>query len=407
MKTPISLLHPLFGFIFVCLLSACSTNRPKYLEPVSIPGFHLGPSIDLVSTSTVRDKVRVVADRNHAAHVIIASSELRQVEEVIVPHSGTIQRRTIKLNFVPWSVDAAFDRQGRLHVLLDSEHMVLDEGIWKNSDHTPWQSAGLKAYSPRFVPGAPTLTWSFQIDGKDVGSPSRVEVYGFGGYGGGIIWPMVTYGLHTVLVSEAQNDYGPWVIIEPKAKEDTSIYDIASDGEGNLFLIYTRSRDGFAAERSNHFVRVSAHLLQGNNDIASHKSDSRHPSDHFISVAGQQIKDQFIVRDQAPSGPVIISKPRGFYRDSSRLSSDTGSTLHAMSIGQGLDEWLGKDYPVRYQRFSHDAWSSPMTIGFANVSTFWGNIWNAFDISSVGPNSAFVVWPTEKAIVGRWIEHAP
>jgi hypothetical protein len=87
-----------------------------------------------------------------------------------------------------------------------------------------------------------------------------------------------------------------------------------------------------------------------------------------------------------------------------RVSADTGGTLHALTVGKARDEWWGKGFPIRYVTFSGNEWSGPVDVGLADVSSFWGSIWDALDIASTGQGRAFLVWPTEQAIVGRWIE---
>ena len=395
------------GCAVASLIAACATTNPAPPEATALPpNVRLGPTVDLLTVSTDGDEVRAIAGSDGSVHVLIASTELRKVLEVVVPRSGELQRRVIRSDVSPSQVDGAFDAQGRLHVLIDTEHMILESGVWQRSDQTPWQASGLKVDAARFAQGAPNLVWVFQVNGRDVGAHWRVEIYGFGGYGTGIIWPWFTHGTRTVLVSESPAGYGPWVVVEPQGTKDTAVFDIAADGQGNVHLVYTSSSGGLASESPHRYVRLGVELLQGSPDLASGISDAPTSSSKFRSVEGQTIGEQLVARGQTSSGPAFISRPAGFYSASSRLSSDTGETLHALTVDVP-DKWWGKGFLIRYLMFSGNAWSGPIDVGLADTRSFWGDIGGALDITSTGQGSAFLVWPTPQGIVGRWVERLP
>jgi len=390
------------------LMVACATtNQVPPAESAPPPTVHLGPTIELLQVRTGHDTVRVVANSDGSVHVLIGSRELRQVFDVVVPRVGELQRRVIKSDISPSLLDGAFDAQHRLHALIDTEHMVLEEGVWHHSDQTPWQASGLKAYAARFVPGAPDLIWAFQVDGREVDAPRRMELFGFGGYGAGIFWPWFTAGTRMVLVSGSPAGYGPWVVIEAQGKEDTRVYDMAADNQGSVHLVYAASGGGVASDTEHRYVRLTAELLRRSAGSGSGGAESPKSSDKLPDVQGQKIGEHQVVRRESSNGPALIALPVGPFAGGSRLSSDTGETLHAVTIGEPRNQWWGKGFPVRYQLFSDNAWSGGIDVGVAEVRAFWGGIWDAFDIASVGNDRVFVVWPTEQAIVGRWVEHLP
>jgi hypothetical protein len=242
----------------------------------------------------------------------------------------------------------------------------------------------------------------FQVNGNDLGAPGRVDIYGFGGAGGAIIWPWVTQGTRTVLVSETPGGYGPWIVVDPLGVEDTAVVDAAGDTQGNVYLVYTKSRGGMASEGSHHFVRLSAELLQGSSGTVSANADMRTSTNRIKAVTGQMIAKHPGERDPAPGGLGFYSRPADYYR-----SLDTGEPLHALTVGEARDPWWGKGFPVRYQMFSGNAWSGAIDVGLADVRSFWGFIWDALDIARIGQDGAFLVWPVEQAIVGRRVERVP
>ena len=90
----------------------------------------------MLSVPTSRDKVRVVAESGDQVRVLIASTELRQVLELVVRPAGVVQRRVVRAQASPWTIDAAFDSSGRFHALIDTEHLVLEDGEWRESERT-------------------------------------------------------------------------------------------------------------------------------------------------------------------------------------------------------------------------------------------------------------------------------
>ncbi len=386
------------------LLAACSAplDQPTARPPT---GVSTSPVIELLRGKTSSDKVCAVTDRQGVVHVIMASSSLRQVIEVRVPRHGELSRRVIRSGSLPWTVDAAFDRHGQLHVLLDEEHLAWDGQTWRGGLETPWQAAGVSVYAPAFVHGAPTLTWTFHVDGSDVGSPRRLDVYGFGGYGGALVWPWISSGSHAVMVAETHAGYGSWIVVSPDERLDSSVCDAASDAQGNVFLTYSLTRDGMLASSARRFVWIKAAWLSGAQSPTGGQGRSM-GAVKMHAVSGGPVGDRSIVRRFAAGSPMSLTAPKGAYRGAERLSAGAGAVVHAMFLGQAHDEWFGNDYPVICQRHAGHGWSEPFELGHANSSSFWGGLWNSLAIAGDGSQRALVVWPSRDAMVGRWVEWA-
>ena len=370
----------------------------------------------MLRVKTVRDKVKMIPDANGQVHILIASTELRQVLEVIVLPSGVVQRRVIRSDVSPWVIDGAFDARGILHVLIDTEHMVLEDGIWRKADRTPWQELGLKAQAASFVSGAPNLIWSFRIDGREFNTPGRWDFYAIGGAAGAIAWPWFSHGTRAVLVSESASGYGPWIVLEPEGKEDTMAIAVAADRQGNVQIVYRRSRGGISDAIAHRYLRIDAEILAGGRTDTLRSSELQAGSRKYLGVEGQSIEMGHVegksielgqlLHGFTSSGPVFIPRPPA-RAAMFRVSSGTGETLSALTVGKPRDEWWGKGFPIRYSIFSHNVWSEPIDVGVADVSSFWGIFWDACDITSTGQSRAFLAWPTEQAIVGRWVERLP
>ena len=79
-------------------------------------------------------------------------------------------------------------------------------------------------------------------------------------------------------------------------------------------------------------------------------------------------------------------------------------SFHALVLGAPRDFWWGKGFPIQYLMFSEGAWSTPVELGIADVKSFWGTVGDAVGIANIGNKKAFLVWPMEQGIVGRWIQ---
>jgi hypothetical protein len=194
----------------------CATTQDRELAMTAKPpDVCLGPVYELLKVKTSRDRVHVVLDRSGLGHVIVALTERKEIHHVVVGPEGVLEREIIRTCVSPWTIDAAFDATGLLHVLIDDEHLVKKDGLWRNLDRTPWKEACFEAAAPRFVPGAPDLIWAFPVEGTKVGSPKRWDLIGFGSFIFAMILPIYTSGSKLVVVSEADSNFTSWAVLDP------------------------------------------------------------------------------------------------------------------------------------------------------------------------------------------------
>lgn len=408
-------------------LSGLDELRTMLVPQLKAPDISVGPLIEILPGETGNEKVRVIADAKGQALVLISSKKLQQVLQIIVGQEGVVERRIIRSGVSPASIDEAFDSQGRLHVLFNNQHMVLEKDEWQASDRTPWHELGLEVWGARFVPGAPDLTWAFQANGSAFDAPVRIDFYGFGGFGAGIIWPWFTHDSRTVLVSEVSGGYGPWVVLDPQRKEGSYATGLASDRDANVYVVYERSSGGFVAQEAYYYVRIDAKTLRdcevsipGVAEIqigtmrirAVGEGTARLVKQGYRKEVGKQ------VAADPQSGTALVgmryvdsgktwSAVKGWPLSESipRIDVVPGGqdTFHVMAIDEPLDPWWGNHFPVQYLLFSAGAWSTPVELGIADIVSSWGNVRDAVGMSADGNDGAFLVWPTEKGIVGRWV----
>jgi hypothetical protein len=423
----------LFGAL---LLAGCATPPEPLPPPTAADRFKAGETIELLRVPTVRERVAAVADAQGRAHVLVASTKLREVWHLVVDARGVQARHLVRRDYSADAVDAAFDKEGRLHALTDSDAWVLEDGVWR-ADTAPWQDAGLKATATGFVPGAPDLVWTFHVDGSAIGSPGRVDWWGFGSYGGALIWPWPTHGKRAVIVARSVGSAAPWLAIEPAGKSDTLLISTGSDRHGNLYVLYEKPIGGnllSSGSVCNFFgVRVGADSLHASPPLAAAASAASSAAGRVVAFAGRPVEplerggncadgvhalsvdpddgrvwfaqrrllDGEHWRPTAPM-PLASGWPGG-------ISAGGAGSFHVLRLGRSPNEWIGGHLPVHYLRWTVDGgWAAPLQVGVADVDSYWGGyVWDAVAIAAAGPDRAFTVWPTPEGISGRWVERLP
>ena len=417
------------------LLAGCATPPAPRPPPTAADRFNAAETITLLRVPTVRDRVAVVADTQGRMHVLVASTTLREVWHLVVDAHGVQARHLVRRDSSPAMVDAAFDREGRLHALTDTDAWVFEGGVW-HADRAPWQNAGLQASTARFVPGAPALVWTFHVDGSALGSPGRVDWWGIGSFAGALIWPWPTTGKRAVIVARSVGSATPWLAIEPAGKSDTLLVSTGSDRHGNLYALYDKPHGGnllSSGSECNFFgMRVGAETLYASPPPAASGAAPSPGAGRVVALSGRPV-DQLEPRANCADGvhAVAVDPDDGRVWFAQRRlldgeqwrrtmpmplaagwpggqSAGGAGSVHVLHLGPSPNEWVGGHFPVHYLRWTiAGGWAAPLQVGVADVGSFWGMVWGAVAIAAAGPDRAFMVWPTPDGISGRWVERLP
>lgn len=154
MHRPGALGAPFTAATLVVLATGCATVERAPAAAVRPMDARMVPVVQLLGAKAVPDAVRVIGGPDGSAHVFVVSRRLRRVLPVSVAPDDDLKHAPVRSEVAPWKVDAAFDSQGRLQLLLDTDKPVLQNSEWKASDRTPWHAAGVTVASARFVAGA-------------------------------------------------------------------------------------------------------------------------------------------------------------------------------------------------------------------------------------------------------------
>jgi hypothetical protein len=412
-----------FALSMLPWLVGCS-QPPSYTLPEAASNLSISPVFELLPGKTSTDKVQVVVDQAGLAHVIIASGKLKSVHHVLVGPEGVIQRQIIQSSISPYAIDAAFDKEGLLHVLINDSHFNYIDGNWQRQIRTPWQEAGCKADLCRFVRGGPDLIWAFNVKGGEVGASGRWDLYGFGGYGAGLIWPWYSQVSKRVIVPQISPSYSRWFVLDPASKKDINNFRAAANASGTVVAAFDAASYGLAGVSEPAFVHfscdgrsadspeapasqrrletVSRQALPGPYDrygLGSQCTLAMDPnSDYALLLKGHSVS--WLIQDGRCSKTIPLPI-KTFWEP--RLAPAGNQRFHATTAGEGHKQQTEKGFPILYLEFSDGQWSRPVELGAASVSSPWGLVWDAIQIGSKGPH-ALVVWPTKKGIVGRWIQ---
>ncbi|HEV8619686.1 MAG TPA: hypothetical protein VGQ79_01535 [Nitrospiraceae bacterium] len=443
--------------LFLCILPltifGCQSISVLPTEDVTtqaIPYIHAGPLHVLLKMPTGLDKVKVLVDNTGLAYIFISSIRINEVHHVVLGPDGVIERELIKSSVDTLNLDAAFDRSGRLHVLIGNEHMIKQEGSWVAVERTPWEELGLTIKRPGFVAGARDLTWAFLIGGQEVGTAGRWDWFGIaGGYPPlGLIWPWHTQADKLMIVPEMAPTYTTWMVLEPESNFDTDLWAFGTDGQGAIHVAYEQSRpnvmmqygeishakfviepDRTAPPTASSDVtaplreRRQLQAIPGGRAIGYNKSptfiyppvsiaiDPDSGTTLVVRRSGGfeeffQLREAgprgFLVRDEEWSAaiPMAVSNVM-----KTSVAPSGNDRFHAVVVGEPSNFWTGGDNPIYYLNLTSNVWSPPVTLGLANNSHWiFKGLVDSVEVASNGRRRAVVVWPTDEGIVGRWIE---
>ncbi|NLW80551.1 MAG: hypothetical protein GXY42_02605 [Desulfovibrionales bacterium] len=404
----------ILGLLLPYFFCGCATTPQPDLKP---PAVSLGPVMDVLKVETGDDVVRLVPNPEGEVHALIASAQWKQVVHVLVREEGACEPETVLSNVSPSRLDGAWDRDGRLHALIDTIHMIREDGSWLPSARTPWTETGITPSRAGFVPGSPDLVWAFVVEGSDVGASLRMDIYGFGGGypAAGIIWPWFTRGSRLVLAAE--DSPACWNVFDLTGRLDSVPLALASDLAGTLHVLYYKSLGGLLKDMDLHYTKLGVRDLAP--DAARHPEDKElKAGDRLLklhNIAGSRIPNTHAQRRSVPdciaadpgSGAVLIGMDlliRGNeYTDGVRGSLPPEGGMFTRTAPAGDNTFHALVGAGCYRLLSGLEWSAPMQLGVAEVASFWGSTWEACDLASTGNGKAFATWPTPHGIMGRWI----
>jgi hypothetical protein len=267
------------------------------------------------------------------------------------------------------------------------------------------------------------LLFAFDVKGKAVGAPARWDIFGFGGYGGGIIWPWRTRGSRLAVVAEDGGRYDEWSVIDVDGKEDVADWRAVAEPDGRVHVVYDAQRsvplqslaryaciEPAATQHASQLRQIAGRRVRSVSGIAMPVTPEA-PSIGLSAELGfnattrelllvRQHRGGRVLRDGAwgPDVPfplVLAWEPQ--------VAPRTGRISEVVVTGTRAESPSGHDLPVFYLQFRDGRWSAPVEVGDAGVEAFFGAPWDAVQMASDGHGRVLVTWPVKDGIEARWL----
>jgi len=408
----------IFGLVGFALWTAGCAHDPPAPPKGKPPAINLGPELELASFKTSTDHTAVLLDSAGSAHVFVAAASKREVQHVTVSPDGGVQRELVSADCAPASISAAFDSAGRIHLLMDTTHLVREVSGWKLDAYTPWDAAGIKAHKARLVQYRDGLVWAFIVDGREVGASGRWDWYVIGGAFAAVVVPWHSGSDKLVIVSPAAESASAWYVIDPQDNLDVDNALFAADDHGNLNVVYSAAQVTLARlEQTRQALVPLANITPQQASMPADKLRSTTLSPvngtPLLAPRSTNTLNQAAVAVDPESGLLLLviahqaatTFADGAWSRAFRLPLSSFWEPSLAAAGNDAFHLLTVvDGQVLYLLFAQNDWSAAVELGQTGAATIFGAIWDALGIASNGRNRAFAVWPTERGLAGRWIE---
>jgi len=423
------------GCALALLLGGCATTAIE--EPLrNPPDVRPGPLLDLLKAGTGQDAVRLLSSSAEQVHVLIASKTLKQVLDITVVPDRVLSQQVVRSDISAAAIDATIDEQGRIHLLIDSEHLVLAGKVWRASTSSFLQDAAVTIERPAFVQGGGPLVWTFTAFGKDIGAAPGRWVWrgGGGGYPAGafLLFPWHEQTRKAILVAEGAGQAAPQNVIDPESPRDTLVIDAATDAAGHVHFVYAMEDNvdlagtdsllgGFltrgAKNVSYDYGRVQARDLQPASANPPDSPERPHEVRLLRNVTGAHRLDARlqIAVDQA-TGDVLLghwwlvkgdhwinvnsTSPFFAHPGPVQVSAAGSDRFHGVAVGNIDHRFAGRS-GIEYSMLSNGKWSSPLWLSRAGTLSALGT--TVVGMVSTGNGNAFIAWSTDNGSVGRWV----
>lgn len=341
---------------------------------------------------------------------------------------------------------------GPLRTPLTEAHIDLARNTTpKFADHPLWR------IYPRFIKGTPDLTWGFGLAGGEMGLLPRLDL----DVSSDDPIPDPSYDqMEKFVVVPEETPYRHWSALGIGNKFDVTRVRLVGDSHNMIYALYLPNMPGNLGLRS----RMRQAAFRADNTCAGrdpHDPDTTvatqaappgvptlklHNGTVVCPIIGSavpplaglkrvQVGTDFAALDPASGSLLVVgngiswlvSTGAGTVETSAMPIKNAGLLLapagkgrfHALAAGIGLARKGEHTEPLYYLSFEKGAWSAPIEIGRRaekfewnipplefepdTAPLLWGPRHDVFRIVSADKGRALLIWPTEKALVGRWV----
>jgi hypothetical protein len=411
------------AILFVLFLFGCAApgRGPLVVTDRSSPDVRLSPEIQLLDVPI--QKIRAAIDQDGRVHALALASKPPELHHLVIGIEGVLKREVVTSSDSYDHLDIAFDSSDNLHAIVDKDHFVLEDGVWRTLQ---------KHHCTKFISGGEDLYCLSRVEGKDVGASGNMDWYfiaggGYGGVGCCLIpWPH--YPDKLVLARKTPEGWSKLALFDVKTKFEMRYASIAADKSGRLHVLYKTTEGGSLREEQCAYARIEPMTAKkASQSKQSYSSDHEEAPRTFAKVSGQ-----VLVRRRNPSflscqdiaadpetGTALITIMEGYgerFQSYSRivedgkigwnvLMYDFDGMIDVEPAGEGrflaLGVWSDRANTtyIYYLEYGDRMWSAPVELG---KETNW--LRNVVLLSDPD-RRAFALWTKKDGSpVARWIE---
>jgi hypothetical protein len=416
---------PKIAILFVLFLFGCAVpgRGPLVVTDRSSPDVRLSPEIQLLDVPI--QKIRVAIDQDGRVHALALTSKPPELHHLIIGIEGVLKREVVTGSASYDHLDIAFDSSGSLHAIVDEDHFVLEDGVWRTLQ---------KHHCIKFISGGEDLFCLSRVEGKDVGAAADVDWYFIAGagYGGGgcCLIPLPHHPDKLVLARKTSEGWSKLALFDAETKFEMRYAAIAADNSGTLHVLYNSAEGGSLRAEQCAYARIEPMTpKKASQSKQSYSSDHEEAPRTFANVSGQVLvtrrNPSFLscqdIAVDPETGTALITIMEGYgerFQSYSRivesgkigwnvLMYDFDGMIDVEPAGErrflALGVWSDQGSPTKtwfiyYLEYHDGMWSAPVELG-KNIHV--GNVAFLSDLD----RRAFALWTKKDGRpVGRWIE---
>jgi len=414
------------AIMFVLFLFGCATpgRGPLVVTDRSSPDVRLSPEIQLLDVPI--QKIRAAIDQDGRVHVLALASKPPKLHHLVIVIEGVLKREVVTSSDSYDHLDIAFDSSGNLHAIVDEDHFVLEDGVWRTLQ---------KHHCTKFISGGEDLYCLSRVEGKDVGAPGDWDWYFIAGsgYGGGgcCLIPLPHYPDKLVLARKTPEGWSKLALLDVETKFEMRYASIAADKSGRLHVLYNTTEGGSLRAEQCAYARIEPMTsTKASQSKQGYSSDHEEEPHTFAKVSGQILvtrrNPSFLscqdIAVDPETGTALITIMEGYgerFQSYSRivedgkigwnvLMYDFDGIIDVEPAGEGhflaLGIWSDQGSPTKtwfiyYLEYRDGMWSAPVELGH-NID--WLD--NLVFVSDLD-RRAFALWTNKDGRpVARWIE---
>ena len=411
--------------LFVLFFLGCASpgRGPLVVTDRSAPDVRLSPEIQLLDVPI--ERLSAAIDQDGRVHALALASKPPELHHLVIGIEGVLNREVVTSSESYDYLDIAFDSSGNLHAIVDEEHLVLEDGVWRTLQ---------RHHCIKFISGEEDLFCAYRVEGKDVGAAADVDWYFIagGGYGGGgcclIPWPHHPDKL--VLARKTPEGWSKLALFDAETKFETRYAAVETDNSGTLHVLYSTEEGGSLRAEQCAYARIKPMTPKKvSQRKQSYSADHEEEPRTFAKVSGQVLvtrrNPSFLscqdIAVDPETGTALITIMEGYgygerFQSYSRiiedgkigrnvLMYDFDGMIDVEPAGEGrflaLGVWSDQANTtyIYYLEYGDRMWSAPVELGKES-----NRLRKALLLSDLD-RRAFALWINKNGRpVGRWIE---